>query len=75
MEAHLSPDNRHLIVVGAGMRKREPDTITAQLAAVPENEKRVRKPVSPGLPGDTARTDGVSCVGRVIHLRSPVECK
>ena len=37
----LSSDVRHLIVLRGGMRKNELNAITAQLAAVPEDEKRV----------------------------------
>jgi len=37
----LSSDVRHLIVLRGGMQKKELDSITAQLAAIPENEQRV----------------------------------
>lgn len=37
----LSPQVRHLIVLRGGMRKKEADAITAQLASVPEEEERV----------------------------------
>ncbi len=37
----LSPQVRRLIVLRGGMRKREADAVTAQLAAAPEEEERV----------------------------------
>jgi len=37
----LSPQVRRLIVLRGGMRKKEADAVTAQLAAVPEEEERV----------------------------------
>jgi len=59
LEERLSSDVRHLIVLRGGMRKKELDTITSRLAAIPENEKRTllatRRYIGEGF--DDARLD------------------